>query len=155
MAITYSEKGAWLHDALHDAGYWVASNFGVVTWGKVDGSTTDAADEAAVQAIIDSFDPLPYAKADKVDKIKEQAAKQASSIYSFLETDPKQAIDFYNFAEDMYLCIHVSMRNALPQRLQDFKNVKDAATDAITAVNAMTDWTAVMAYDEVNTPAWP
>lgn len=145
MAITYTEKGIWLHEAINEAGHSLS---------QVDG-VWQSSDDVAVQAIIDSFDPLPHAKAEKIKQIKEEAASRASSIYSFLETDPKQAVDFYNFAEDLYLSISAGSREPLSGRLLSFKNVKDAATAAIATVNAETDWTVVMAYDVVNTPAWP
>ena len=64
--INYTEKGYALHDAIKLAGHslvehnreWVSS------------------DDVAVQAIIDSFDPLPYAQSDANAKVKEASAAQ-------------------------------------------------------------------------------
>jgi len=145
MAINYTEKGLWLHEAIEEAGYSLM---------QVDG-VWQSSDDVAVQAIIDSFDPLPYAQTEKRDEIKAEAAMRASVIYSFLETDPKQAVDFYNFAEDLYLSITPGSREPLSGRLLAFKEIRDAAVAAIATVNAETDWQAVMAYDVVTTPAWP
>jgi hypothetical protein len=59
--ILYIEKGANLHKAISNAGY---------TLYKLDGSWVSS-DDTAVQAIIDSYDPLPEAKADALQRVKE------------------------------------------------------------------------------------
>lgn len=56
MMIQYIEKGAGLHDAIAAAGHSLA---------RVDGVWV-ASDEAAVQAIIDAYDPAATARADMV-----------------------------------------------------------------------------------------
>lgn len=145
MAITYIEKGSWLHSYIQEQGHWLANKDGV--W------VSD--DDVAVQAIIDAFDPLPYAKADKIDELKIEGARRASQFYSFLGIDPKRVVSFYNFAEDLYLSMVPAARGDLTDRLQGFRTVYVAAVAAIADINAMTDWTEVIAYDVVNTPTWP
>lgn len=148
MAIVYIEKGFWLHQYLAEFGYHLEDVDGV--WiGYPEGNDDE------INALIAAFDPLPYAIAAKVDEIKAEAAHRASNIYSFLETDPDKSIDFYKFAQDLYLSIAPEARNGLTGNLLDFKNVRDAAADAIAVVSAYTDWQVVMAYDVVNDPTWP
>lgn len=68
--ITYSEKGHWLHDEIEAAGH---------TLSRIDGVWVSSND-AAVQAIIDSFDPKPYAQAEAIQAI-DAAAGQARARY--------------------------------------------------------------------------
>jgi len=65
--ITWIEKGHWLSDAIRNAGYNLHEPNGVKTTGN-------DVDDVAVQAIIDSFDPLPFAQAEAKEKIKEASA---------------------------------------------------------------------------------
>jgi len=62
--INYTNKGIWLHNAIGNAGYRIINRDGI--W--------ITSNDAAVQAIIDSFDPLPYAKAEATEAIKEASA---------------------------------------------------------------------------------
>ena len=143
--ITYIEKGIWMHEAIADAGYSLA---------QVDGVWVSS-DDVAVQSIIDSFDPLPYAKAEKIVAIKTEAAKRGKDIYSFLSANPEHAIDFYQFGSDIIDVIAPGSRQGLPANIANFKAIRDVAAAAIATINDMTDWTAVMTYNVVNTPAWP
>ena len=65
MAITYTEKGLWLHEEIERQGHWLENRDGV--W--------ISSDDVAVQAIIDAFDPLPYAKKEANEKIDGAAGK--------------------------------------------------------------------------------
>lgn len=145
MAINYTEKGAGLHEAVEEAGEGLWQADGV--WY----STNDA----VVQPIIDSFDQLAYEKQQKVKAIRIEGASRASSIYAFLESDPEKAIDFYDFAEDLYLSISAGSREPLSGRLLQFKNIYDVGVAAIQTVNAFSTVAEVLAYDVVNAPAWP
>lgn len=71
MAITYIEKGPGLHDAIAAAGHKLI---------EVDGVWV-ASDEAAVQAIIDSFDPLPAAKLAKWRAIQAERERRKGAGY--------------------------------------------------------------------------
>lgn len=148
MAINYIEKGSWLHNEIAAQGYLLK---------QIDGVWVSN-NEVAVQAIIDAFDPLPYAKADKINEIKVEATQRGKSIYLFLDDDTGKAISFYEFGNDIIQVIAPGSRQSLPQNLLDMKAIHDAAAAAIATINAYdtwTDWTAVMAYDVVNTPLWP
>lgn len=58
--INYTEKGAGLHAAIAAAGHWLLEQDGVWV----------SSDDAAVQTIIDTYDPLPEAKVAKWEQIK-------------------------------------------------------------------------------------
>ena len=60
--INYTEKGYWLHQELGEAGLGISQLDNVWTY--------NVSDEAAIQAIIDNFDPLPFARTDAVASIK-------------------------------------------------------------------------------------
>lgn len=66
--ITYIEKGNWLHDAIKNAGHWLVQENGV--W--------QSSDDAAVQQIIDAYDPLPQVQAAMWDAI--QAEREARKL---------------------------------------------------------------------------
>jgi len=145
--IIYVEKGIWLHEAIAAAGHWLIQQNGV--W------VSD--DDVAVQAIIDAFDPLPFAKEDKTKELKTQTALLSSEYYAFMNPaeEPDKAASFIDLFEDFYEVIHPASRNALDGRLLACYDLGSAQKDAIVVIEAMTDWTLVMAYDVVNTPNWP
>ena len=145
MAISYTEKGVGLHEYIESQGESLWQADGV--W--------YSSNDAVVQPMIDSFDQLAYEKQQKIKAIKIEGATKASSIYAFLESDPEKAIDFYDFAEDLYLSISAGSREPLSGRLLQFKDIYDAGVAAIQTVNAMTTVAEVLAYDAVNDPAWP
>lgn len=62
--INYVEKGRGLHKAITDAGQWLY---------RLDGNWVSS-DDVAVQAIIDTFDPLPDAKAAAIKEIGQYAS---------------------------------------------------------------------------------
>lgn len=111
-------------------------------------------DDTAVNIIIATYDPIPDAKAEKVQAIKAEAGQRAAAIYEFITGD-SDAIAFYQFAADLYLSISPGSREPLSGRLLEFKGVRDAGADAIVVVNALTTFEQVEAYDPVTDPAWP
>ena len=62
--INYIEKGSYLHDEIHRQGYAIRQRDGI--W--------ITSNDIAVQAIIDTFDPLPFAQAEAKELIKEASA---------------------------------------------------------------------------------
>lgn len=71
MAIQYIEKGIGLHDAINAAGFSLWEENG--QW--------LSSDDAAVQAIIDAYDPLPDAKARKWEAIKAERDRRKEAGY--------------------------------------------------------------------------
>jgi hypothetical protein len=69
--IAYTEKGYGLHAAIAAAGHWLEKRDGVWV----------ASDEAAVQAIIDGYDPLPLARDAAWEQIKaERDRRKAAGV---------------------------------------------------------------------------
>lgn len=154
MTVNYIEKGIWLHQEVARQGHKIWNVRG--TWY----STNDV----AVQAIIDSFDPIPDARRQKRQEIKAEAARRAAEIYEFiglggLQEDGVTTVDtaasFYNFAEDIYMSVLPTARGTLASRLAAFKAIKDAAQAAIITVNGLATFSAIQVYDAVNDPSWP
>ena len=144
MAIAYTEKGPWMHDYIVDQGHFLQQHDGV--W------VSD--DDAAVQAIIDAFDPLPYAKEARRLDLLTEAGRRAAEVYAFIG-EVTDAAAFYDFAEDLVLTIKPAARDPLPARLAAFQAIRDTVTATLAQLNAATDWQAIMAYDVGNTPNWP
>lgn len=71
MAINYIEKGYGLHEAIRAAGHRLENVNGVWV----------ASDEAVVQAIINSFDPLPAAKLAKWRQIQAERDRLKNAGY--------------------------------------------------------------------------
>jgi len=65
--IKYIEKGFGLHTAINDSGYTLEPNTNDKAY-DLAGNQSPAID-TAVQAIIDSYDPLPEAKVEAIDRI--------------------------------------------------------------------------------------
>ena len=148
MTINYVEKGHWLPDEIGRQGYHLTQRDG----------THVSTDDVAVQAIIDSFDPLPNAKADKIAELNLEAGKRVDDIYGFLpgdreNTNPKDVQGFYDFVIDIVGMI--PSPNPITGRLAELKAVRDVMQATKGQINAQTDWQAIMAYDVVNTPSWP
>jgi len=68
--ITYINKGHWLHDEISSQGESLVNKNGVYI----------SSDDTAVQAIIDTFDPLPFAQAEAVALI-DAAAEETRMRY--------------------------------------------------------------------------
>lgn len=147
--INHIEKGKYLNQAIREAGHYLRKHEGV--W--------IADDDAAVQIIIDNFNPIPPAQEEKINELKLEAAKRANAIYGFLsgednETDASDVQAFYNFASDIYTSIIPAARDALSPRLQSFKDIRDTVATSITAINALNILSEIQSYDVVNIPAW-
>ena len=137
--IAYTEKGYYLHDEINKQGHQLAKKNG--QW--------VSSDDAAVQLIIDSYDPLPDAKKDAISRVKKEGSRLVAEIYPFIDPESEDAVGLYMFAQDLW------QGGQLPARLKAFKGIFDAASMAIADINLLTDWRAVDAYDAVNTPRWP
>lgn len=142
--ITYIEKGKWMHEAIGAAGH---------RFEQVNGAWVSS-DDAAVQAIIDSFDPLPFAKADKIDELTLEAARRVTSVYPHMNESPKEVYSQMQTLIDLYTHIAPAARQALSGNLLAMKNVRDTFDAAKAAINAMTDWKLVVAYDVASAPGW-
>lgn len=104
--INYIEKGNGLHDVLSQAGYGATSNFGVSSAWRTDGQALTESDEIELQAIIDSYDPWPTEKANKLAEILSDSESYLhEAVMKFyprfeVETWPYQKADAEAYALD-------------------------------------------------------
>lgn len=93
MAITYTEKGPGLHLAVRAAGHWLRQENGA--W--------QSSNDVAVQAIIDSYDPMTYTRADPgAGKLKrlQDAFDARTSLFAIADAGTSQTVtgaQFGNF----------------------------------------------------------
>lgn len=148
MAIRYIEKGPGLHHEIGRQEYNLERRDGV--W------VSD--NDAAVQAIIDSYDPLPPYRAEKIEEIKKEANRRILQI----APEWKQR----NILARMTELVDARSGRALTDSEQtemdsakslwaDIQNVRQASDDIEAEIVAMTDWTAVRSIDILNHPSWP
>lgn len=127
MTITYIEKGEGLHFAIAAAGHWLEQRDGV--W------VSD--DDVAVQAIIDTYDPLPSAKNAKLAEIRAEAKSRILSVYpEFMQSNAALGI----LPEATTLQMKAFITNHI-----DASNTAENAVDAATTV----------AEVKGVTPTWP
>lgn len=148
--IVYTEKGSWLNDELENQGYSIRRTDDIYL--NEDNSPISAEDEIAIQAIINSFDPLPFAKAEKKAELKTEGLRRANLIYSS-DDDVFPSIGHLKLMLDIE---NTYDRSGAPAaRLISLNQHLTAYEDALSVINAITDWQDAMAYDVVNAPAWP
>ena len=137
MSVNYIEKTYRLHKQISEQGFALK---------KVDNVWTSS-DDVAVQSIIDSYDPLPEAKADARQRVKLEESKRVNQLFSFIDPEKDEAIDFVNFVIDIYNLIVPQARAALPQSFVDLQAIRTTALAKIAEVNALTDWQLADSYD--------
>jgi hypothetical protein len=95
--ISYTEKGSWLFDELNSNG---------LSLSMLDGKWVyNQADEEKIQTIIDTFDPLPHARADALQIINgaiQQQLQEIVAAYPELEITswPQQAAEAVSYQLD-------------------------------------------------------
>ncbi len=135
MAIAYVEKGAGLHVAINAAGHWLEQRDGV--W--------RSSNDAAVQAIIDAYNPLADQKAARVALIKDDGLARINAAFPAIKS-----LDEIAFYAEFWTSIAPAARAATAP-FQKVINIYTAAKTAITSVNACT----TKAQIDAVTPAWP
>lgn len=135
MAINYTEKGIGLHQAIAAAGLRL--------WQEPSG--WKSSNDAAVQAIIDAYNPLPDYKATKIDAIKADGLARIQALFPAIA-----GFDELALVREMYLSIALAARTPTAnwQRMID---IYTAGNNAITTVNAAT----TKAQIDAVTAAWP
>lgn len=125
--INYTEKGAGLHAAIVAAGHVLVQRNGV--W--------ESDDDAAVQAIVDAYDPLPGAKAEKLAAIRAEAQERIFALYPPWRQS-NAALGLVPEADVL----------AMQDFIADHIDASNAAEDAIDAATTV-------AQVEGVTPTWP
>lgn len=120
-----------LHIFIRGQGYHLSTDNGV----------TVADNEAEVQALIDSYNPLPESKIEAKARIKQHAATLIHAIYPHIDPVTSDVIGFYNYTIDIW------GGGQLPARLLELKAVRDVAVAKIAEVDVMSDWQLVDDYN--------
>ena len=149
--LNYIHKGIWLHHALGDAGLSIL---------RLDNEWVyDSADESAIQAIIDAFDPLPFAVADAIKSIKDASAiKRLEYVTDApgkdLEYKIKQeeADEFYDSSTvGMYMQARIDLTSETALQVADIWNDKSFARGVAGAdISAIEDKAAMDLYAETD-----
>lgn len=121
MVINYVEKGIGMHDAIIAAGHWLHFD-SAIGW--------VSSDEAAVQAIIDAYDPVPPAKEAKIKAINAECKARLIARFGEAHEQVSRSIGVYGTAEKTALESGVAA-------MIDASNVASNAVLAATTVAAV------------------
>jgi len=148
MPIAWADKPG-LQAHLNDAGYYTIRRDGVFNAVRTSDNATGPDIDTAVQALIDSYDPVDFVKSEKREEIKAEGLSRITSIFPALSD-----LDELKLEQDRWLSIAPAAR----QPTTDYQKAIDiyvAARNAIRSIDSETDWTVVNAYDVVTGPSWP
>jgi hypothetical protein len=144
--IAYVEKGIGMWKAIWAAGH---PNFGSVN-GVYFGNTTNQSDttqDAAIQAIINAYNPLPDYQATAVAAIEATALAKMQTLFPALNS-----IDTVNLVAELWKSLTAGSK-APTTNWQSIINVYTAAVNGITAVNAAANQAAI--NSAVAAITWP
>lgn len=139
MAINYTEKGEGLHRAVAAAGHFLECRDGV--W--------RSSNDVAVQAIIDSYDPLPNLKAAKVAAVKAEGLRRIQTVFGAIKD-----FDILELEAERWQSLRSTAKQTTP-KYQSAIDIYTAGRNAVTTVNGFTTAAQVNAYDPVTGPGWP
>lgn len=139
MAIIYIEKGAGLHEAIHNAGFRLQ---------QVDG-VWQSDNDVAVQGIIDNYDNLPDVKTIKIAELKAEGLSRINVVFPAITT-----WDDLELVRGQWLSVAPAARQATVE-FQSMIDIYQAGRTEVSAISALNTVVEVEAYDVVNTPAWP
>lgn len=150
MTIRYTEKGSRLHEAIRAAGHWLREENG--EW--------VSSDDAAVQAIIDSFDPVAAELPQKIASVKEEAQRRIFAVMPAHKQTNLLALATEN------MLAHGPDSSKWPADIQAVKAVADAGWAKIKAIRAASneiearlsaepDWQKIEAHEAATDDAWP
>lgn len=124
-----------MHDAIRAAGHWLVQQ---------DGAWVSSND-AAVQALIDDYNPLADQKATRVALIKAEGLVRINTTFPAITS-----LDEVSFYAELWLSIAPAARAATAP-FQKIINIYSAAKTAIVSVNAAT----TKAQIDAVVVAWP
>lgn len=157
MMINYVEKGRYMHRHIRAAGHTIVNENGFWV----------TSDDVAVQALIDTFDPLPDAKADAIERVKTAAAEKYAqyasnapgkdAVYAAKQAEAQARYNAgaYDGPVGPYMQARVNRTAETANAITDEWLAKATAWNALAAaidaaqdnasalINAETDWTAV------------
>lgn len=135
LNLTIKPWSPGLEAALLAAGYAVVCEAGVFR----------TRDDVAAQAIVDAYDPLPYAKAAKIAQIKSDGVARAKLLFPAI-TD----FDTLDLVSQIMQSVAVASRT-LTARITTLSQIWTAGANAATSVNAAT----TVAQVDAVTVTWP
>jgi hypothetical protein len=143
MTINYTEKGYGLWQALTAADLPLYNIDGVFYTNPKN--KLDTTRDVEVQAFINAYDPLPYAKKLKIAALKVEGVARAQAVFEGIK-------DFgdLDLVSQIVQSIAPASRS-LTARITTLSQIWTAGKNAVDAVNAATTVAAVNAV----TPAWP
>jgi len=146
MAIfNYNDTDGGLLQAILDAGYTIREIDGVMV----------SSNDVAVQAIVDSYDPLPYAKKLKRGMLRTEYRNKLMLVYPDAEEMTESHFDVVvDIAFDVFRSVIGSSRSPNAD-WQNVIDIRQARRNIRTELNALTTIEEVRAYDVVNNPLWP
>jgi len=144
--INYTEKGIGFHIAVAEAGYHIEQHG--------DGNFYSDND-VEVQAIHDSYNPLPNAKRLKRKELNTEQRSRMILVYPDAEDIQE---DIFDVIIDMCFDVFRSVINASRSPNAGWQAVLDIRTakrNARLEINAFTSVAEIEAYNVVTQPAWP
>ena len=109
-------------------------------------------DDVTVQAIVDAYDALPEAKAEKIAELKIEGLNRANLVYD--DED-----DVFPSVASIKLLIDIddtyTRLNSPAARLIRVNQVINAFEGARNAINAFAALADILAYDVTTAPTWP
>jgi hypothetical protein len=136
MTVNYIEKGIGMHDAIAAAGLSMRNKDGVFYSNPDD--LQDTSGDAALQAFIDSYDPVPLAKEQKIAAINAECRSRLIAAFGDAPEQVSRSIGIYG-------------ATAKQQMEDGIASTIDASNVASNAVLAATTVAAV----EAVTVTWP
>ncbi len=136
--INYTEKGYGLHAAIGEAGHKLEQRDGVWT----------SSDDEVVQAIIDSYNPLPSRKLEKISELKVEGLKRVQILFPAISN-----FDELDLVREQYLTVAPVARTPTIS-FQTLIDIVLAGNAAAADINNLATEAEVIGYDVVNTPVW-
>lgn len=148
--INYIERGRRLHEAVRNAGQWL----------KQENGEWVSSDDAAVQAIIDAFDPKAAALADKIATVKAEAQARIFAILpawkqtNLLAQGLNNALAFGNDRAN-WPADQQAIAAAADIAWAKIVQIRLASNAIEAKLSAIADWQELEAHDAATDPDWP
>jgi len=140
--------GLGMIEAIELAEYTIREHDGVFIASDVNGVKSNNID-LTVQAIVDSFNPIPYAKKGKRKELNDEGLRRIQLIFPAISD-----FDELDLVREQFLSTKATARNPTV-KFQQLIDTVQARNQARTSINALTTVADINNYDVVNTPTWP
>jgi len=139
--IDLQNKNKWIIPVIEAAGHSVWTHDGIVL----------STDDAAVQLIIDTYDPLSEAKLEKIEELKIEGLRRANLIY-----DDEDKVFASVAAIELLIDIDATYdRSVSPAtRLVSVNQLLNTFKTARTAINSLNTLVEIEGYNVTIDPGW-